>query len=306
MLQESGGEGLNIGIVGGGAIGLLLAAYLGRRHGVTVYTRRPSQARQLAEHGVALKKDGETSVVAVRAQPFAGAELDEPLVFVTVKQYDLASVCAQIDAFRRVRTLVFLQNGMGHLEQLTMFADKNVLVGVVEHGAMKLDDRTVAHTGAGKLTLASCYGSFGDAWELREGERGFPIEWADDWERILVDKLVVNAVINPLTALLQVKNGALLETAPYRDMMRQLFDEVRNVLPLEDANRAWERVVRICQKTADNYSSMYMDLANGRRTEIDAILGYVLKQGEARGAMLPVVRFVFCAVKGKEGGETDG
>ncbi len=115
---------------------------------------------------------------------------------------------------------------------------------------MKLDDRTVAHTGAGKLTLASRYGSFGDAWELREGERGFPIEWADDWERILVDKLVVNAVINPLTALLQVKNGALLETAPYRDMMRQLFDEVQNVLPLEDANRAWERVVRICQKTS--------------------------------------------------------
>ncbi|MBB6282061.1 2-dehydropantoate 2-reductase [Geobacillus subterraneus] len=296
---------MNIGIIGGGAIGLLLAAYLGQRYEVTVYTRRLSQAEQLAKHGVALQKDGKTAVVAVRAQPFAGAELAEPLVFVTVKQYDLAAVCAQLDSFCRIRTLVFLQNGMGHLETLSAFAGKNVAVGVVEHGALKLDDRTVAHTGAGKLTLAPLYGSPAMAAELA-GDDDFPIEWADDWERILVDKLVVNAVINPLTALLQVKNGSLLEVAPYRDMMAQLFEEVRQVLPLHSAEQAWQRIVHICRNTADNYSSMYMDVANGRRTEIDAILGYVLKQGEARGVALPLVRFVFCALKGKEGGNADG
>ncbi|MEK4606195.1 2-dehydropantoate 2-reductase [Geobacillus stearothermophilus] len=296
---------MNIGIVGGGAVGLLLAAYLGRRHKVTVYTRRLSQARQLAECGVALKKEGKTTETAVQARPFAGTELVEPLVFVTVKQYDVADVCSQRDSFRRVGTIVFLQNGMSHLEQLSVFADKNIVVGVVEHGAFKLDDRTVAHTGAGKLTLAPFYGSPAAAAGLA-GDREFPIEWADDWERILVDKLVVNAVINPLTALLQVKNGELLEVAPYRDMMAQLFDEVRRVLPLRDAGRAWERIVHICRNTADNYSSMYMDVANGRRTEIDAILGYVLKQGEARGVALPLVRFVYCALKGKEGGSRDG
>lgn len=296
---------MNIGIVGGGAVGLLLAAYLGQRHKVTVYTRRLAQAEQLAKHGVSLKKNGETVTVAVQARPFAGAELVEPLVFVTVKQYDIAAVCAQLDSFRRVRTLVFLQNGMGHLEQLSVFADKNVVVGVVEHGAFKLDDRTVVHTGVGKLLLAPLYGSPAMAAEL-SGDDDFPIEWADDWERILVDKLIVNAVINPLTALLQVKNGALLDVAPYREMMAQLFDEVRQVLPLRDAGQAWQRIVHICRNTADNYSSMYMDVANGRRTEIDAILGYVLKQGEARGIALPLIRFVVCALKGKERGNADG
>nr|WP_051985108.1 2-dehydropantoate 2-reductase [Geobacillus icigianus] len=306
MPRKRGRGSLKIGIVGGGAVGLLLAAYLGRHHEVTIYTRRLAQAKQLAEQGVALEKDGETTTVAVRARPFADAELNEPLVFVAVKQYDLDAIWARVDAFRRVRTLVFVQNGMGHLDSLPLLAGQTILAGVVEHGAWKRDDRTVVHTGVGKLTLAVRFGSIGDVRELQSDDPHFPIEWADDWKRMLVDKLVVNAVINPLTALLQVNNGALLEVAPYREMMVQLFDEVRQALALADEQRAWERIVHICRKTADNYSSMYMDLAHGRRTEIDAILGYVLQQGEARGVALPLIRFLFCAIKGKEGREEDG
>jgi 2-dehydropantoate 2-reductase len=99
----------------------------------------------------------------------------------------------------------------------------------------------------------------------------------------------------------------LLQVAPYYEMMKLLFSELQQVLPIKDREAAWKHIVSICQKTAKNYSSMLMDIAQQRKTEVDAILGYVLKKGDELGLSLPLVRFLFYAVKGmEEGGEKNG
>jgi 2-dehydropantoate 2-reductase len=299
---------VKIGIVGGGAIGLLVAAYLGKEHKVTVYTRRSPQAKRLQNEGLRLEKKGETTCISIQAAPFAEAAIDDDIVFITVKQYDMSSVLDNTERFRHVQTIVFLPNGMGHVEKLAAFAEKNVVVGVVEHGAIKRDDRTVEHTGIGKIVLASLYGTLQDVMPLAARcISDFPFEIADDWEQVLVKKLIVNAVINPLTALLRVPNGKLLQVAPYYEMMKLLFSELQQVLPIKDGAAAWKHIVDICQKTAENYSSMYMDVARHRKTEVDAILGYVLKKGDEFGIELPLSQFLFYAIKGmEEGGEKHG
>jgi 2-dehydropantoate 2-reductase len=299
---------VKIGIVGGGAIGLLVAAYLGKEHEVTLYTRRSLQAKRLKNEGLRFEKKGETTCISVQAAPFAEAAIDDDIVFITVKQYDLAAVLDCKDRFRRVPTVVFLQNGMGHVEKLTAFTEKNVVVGVVEHGAIKRDDRTVEHTGIGKIVLASLYGTLQDVTPLAARcIPDFPFEIANDWEQMLVKKLIVNAVINPLTALLRVPNGKLLQVAPYYEMMKLLFSELQQVLPIKDEAAMWKHIVDICQKTAENYSSMYMDVARHRKTEVDAILGYVLKKGTELGVALPISKFLFYSIKGmEEGGEKYG
>ncbi|NUK29015.1 2-dehydropantoate 2-reductase [Parageobacillus sp. VR-IP] len=299
---------MKIGIVGGGAIGLLVAAYLGKEYKVTVYTRRSPQAKRLQNEGLRLEKKGETMCISIQAAPFAEAAIDDDIVFITVKQYDMSSVLDNTERFRHVQTIVFLQNGMGHVEKLAAFAEKNVVVGVVEHGAIKRDDRTVEHTGIGKIVLASLYGTLQDVMPLAARcISDFSFEIADDWEQVLVKKLIVNAVINPLTALLRVPNGKLLQVAPYYEMMKLLFSELQQVLPIKDGAAAWKHIVNICQKTAENYSSMYMDIARHRKTEVDAILGYVLKKGDELGIELPLSQFLFYAIKGmEEGGEKHG
>jgi 2-dehydropantoate 2-reductase len=300
---EGRGNVVKIGIVGGGAIGLLVAAYLGKEHEVTVYTRRSLQAKRLKNEGLRLEKKGETTCISVQAAPLAEAAIDDDIVFITVKQYDLAAVLDRKDRFRCVQAVVFLQNGMGHVEKLAAFTEKNVIVGVVEHGAIKRDDRTVEHTGIGKIVLASFYGTLQDVMPLAARcIPDFPFEITDDWEQMLVKKLIVNAVINPLTALLRVPNGKLLQVAPYYEMMKLLFSELQQVLPIKDGEAAWKHIVSICQKTAENYSSMYMDVMQQRKTEVDAILGYVLKKGAKLGLSLPLVQFLFYAIKGMEEG----
>jgi 2-dehydropantoate 2-reductase len=109
----------------------------------------------------------------------------------------------------------------------------------------------------------------------------FNVQIVDDAQSLIWGKLVVNAAINPLTALLRVPNGELLERSSAREMMRTLASEVAQVaeaesirLPFPDPIAAVEEVAR---KTAANHSSMLQDVLRGAPTEIDAICGAVVR-----------------------------
>lgn len=113
----------------------------------------------------------------------------------------------------------------------------------------------------------------------------------DDALSLIWGKLVINSAINPLTALLRVKNGELLERPAARAMMGQLARETAQVaaaenilLPFQDPVGAAEDVAR---KTAANQSSMLQDVLRGATTEIDAICGAVVKAAEKHKLTAP-------------------
>jgi len=90
-------------------------------------------------------------------------------------------------------------------------------------------------------------------------------------------KLVVNAAINPLTALLGINNGELIKRSTARDLCAALATEVAAVagkknisLPFAYPVKAVEDVI---ESTAGNQSSMLQDVLRGAPTEIDAISG---------------------------------
>jgi 2-dehydropantoate 2-reductase len=114
----------------------------------------------------------------------------------------------------------------------------------------------------------------------------------DDALSLIWGKLVINSAINPLTALLRVKNGELLERPSAREMMGTLARETAQIaeaekikLPFEDPVIAAEEVAH---KTADNHSSMLQDVLRGAPTEIDAICGAIVKIGHKHGVSTPV------------------
>jgi 2-dehydropantoate 2-reductase len=125
-------------------------------------------------------------------------------------------------------------------------------------------------------------------------EAGFQVQTVNDADALIWGKLVINAAINPLTALLHVPNGELLQRPEARKLMGALARETAAVavangvhLPFEDAVRAAEDVA---QKTAANHSSMYQDVLRGAPTEIDAICGAITQAGEELGIPTPVNR----------------
>ncbi|MCP8970254.1 2-dehydropantoate 2-reductase [Ectobacillus ponti] len=291
---------MKVGIVGGGAIGLLFAYYIQRAgHAVTVYTRTKEQAAYIQRNGITCIRGEREHTAFPRAVVWGLQIPQDDYLLVAVKQYDIPAVIRHLsDAKSR---LVFLQNGMSHVELMQQLRQP-AAVGIVEHGAKREGPGTVRHTGPGLTRLGIVSGeaaAFADAEGLFHME-SFPFVEENDWQGVLQGKLIVNVCINPLTALYRVSNGALLQNPHLQSAMRQVFLEAAHVLGMEDKEH-WERVCHVCEKTAANTSSMLADLQAGRETEIDAIVGYLLGESEKSGKAAPLLSFLYQSVKGLQG-----
>ncbi|MBB6175898.1 2-dehydropantoate 2-reductase [Anoxybacillus tengchongensis] len=290
---------MRIGIIGGGAVGLLAAAYFSKKYDVTIYTRRYEQAEQLRTHGLTVIYGNERTTHRVHAEPFVRA-IEEDVLFLAVKQYDVTNILNTRIHMLQANAIMFLQNGMGHVPYLPHLPQKHIALAVVEHGALKIDDTTVSHTGIGRTKWSIWRGEKETFSFLSEVDARFLFEYVDDWETMLIEKLMVNVCINPLTALLGVPNGMLVTHVPYRQAMEQLFHEVASIFQLEQQERIWRHIQTVCEQTAANRSSMLRDIEAGRRTELDAILGYVIERANERHVPAPISTLLYALVKGRE------
>lgn len=285
---------MEIGIIGGGATGLLLAHYFGKRHQVSLYVRRKNQQMAIDRNGIDLK--GADSPTQVRVRMVEEGVDNHPLLIVCVKQHHIDYLMPLLKKVSNATAILFLQNGMLHIEKARELS-AHVIVGVIEHGALTTSDHTVSHTGKGAIRIASLKGNMDlDSLIARIHQKNFPVIKEPDYYQMLAKKLVINAVVNPLTALFEVRNGQLLKNPFLLSLARELCKEATCVLSLEEAGE-WENVERVAHATRNNYSSMYKDLASGQPTEIEAITGYLLKKSPEN---LPGHFFVYQAIKAKE------
>ena len=116
--------------------------------------------------------------------------------------------------------------------------------------------------------------------------------------RDYAQKLVVNVCINPLTALLGVKNGELITN-------RFLSNDGASVsggriFIRGEKEMVWQMVRNVCEGTSRNTSSMLADVRANRQTEINAIVGYVLEEAKKQQLPVPTLQFLFDAIKGLE------
>jgi 2-dehydropantoate 2-reductase len=292
---------MKIAIIGGGSLGLLFSYYLGIKNEVSIFTRTKEQADQINKNGVHLLKGGiaqpPLKVSAAAIQEWQGKE---EFTVVAVKQYQLSGLMDELKANAR-SSILFLQNGYGHIKLLSEITEPDIYVGSVEHGAVRANEFTVQHNGIG-VTRTAVYR--GEAHLLRELSMNvpddFPVHFESDYKEMLIKKLVVNAVINPLTAILKVRNGELIDNPFYFEIFKQLFEECALVLGLEHREEYLHNLMTVCEKTSDNHSSMYKDIENGRQTEIDAILGYLLELSISKNIKAPLIHNYYHCIKGKE------
>lgn len=289
---------MEIGVVGGGAIGLLTAGYLSEKFPVTLYVRRLEQKRLLEMHGLSIVGYRETInrlSIQLSATPWR-----EDVVIIAVKQPDLPMLMAEHNKAQVPdQALLFLQNGASHIELLDKLDYPHLFIGIVEHGVYKQSDHSVVLRGMGEIKVGIYKGN-ADRLAPLLNLITFPFKLADDWQSNLSDKLMVNAIINPLTALYRVPNGALVSNPFYYQIMRKVFKEVTLVLETPDPDVAFEHVTSVCRNTASNRSSMLQDIEKGNKTEIDAILGELLKKGRMKAVCLPLLSFLYQSIKAQE------
>ncbi|WP_079508337.1 2-dehydropantoate 2-reductase [Mesobacillus jeotgali] len=292
---------MKIAIIGGGSLGLLFSYYLSIKNDVSIYTRTQEQADRINEKGLSLVKGGIVQPpVQVPAAPIQEWKGNEELTIVAVKQYQLTGLMTEIQANAK-NSILFLQNGYGHIKLLPEISAPAIYVGSVEHGAVRANDYTVHHNGIAVTRTAVFRGDAGPLGELINiAPADFPFILEDDYKDMLIKKLVVNAVINPLTAILKVRNGELISNSFYFKILMQMFSECTLVLGLENQEEYLQNLITVCEKTANNQSSMYKDIENGRQTEIDAILGYLLELSISKNIKAPLIHNYYHCIKGKE------
>jgi 2-dehydropantoate 2-reductase len=171
-----------------------------------------------------------------------------------------------------------------------------VLAGTATYGAILQNPGFVECTGIGDVVLGAWQGgesATADRVGAAFDEAGIATTVVDDVPRRLWEKLAVNAGINAVTALARVENGELL-SGDGHDLAKRAARETARVARAEDvklANReAVAAVESVATDTADNTSSMLQDVQGERRTEVDAINGYVVDRAEEWDLDVPVNR----------------
>lgn len=302
---------MKILVVGAGAIGSLLGSELQDGGNTVLLVAR-------ADHAAAIEKDGlriagpRPRVVRLAASAAIPSGVEADAALVTTKTFDLTRAATELARMLPARPTLFLQNGLGILPMARSALGAGgwpesatyVVRGVNSIPATWVGPGEVRETGVGEILLpvpseaGPAAGAARFFRMLLEGSR-VPVEAVPEFEREVWRKALVNAAINPVTAIRGVTNGELLKE-PARAAALELLGEALATaraagfdLTSEEMTRDFER---IAHATASNRSSMLQDLDRGRPTEIDAISGEILREAIQRGLDLPATRAIIAEI----------
>ncbi|MEM7164019.1 MAG: ketopantoate reductase family protein [Planctomycetota bacterium] len=303
-------------IVGPGAVGRFLAARMALAQiPVALLDHRPERVGQIQRHGIELTAiDGRQEQVRCDVLlAGSGSEDSTPpfdIALSCVKSYDTEVAALQAAPFlRRDAVIVPLSNGLGNVEAVGQhWPAAQVAAGTHAFGLLAAGDHAVQQTGTGFFELAAPH----DAVSAQERlpvlvdllqQAQLQAELAPDYGKMLWQKAAVNCVINPIAALLQIPNGALLQL-PLEPTMRAICGELVEVSHCEgialELDHLFARVVGVCTATATNRCSTLVDLQMGRRTEIESLNGEVARRAEQARIPVPLNSLLTVLVRQRE------
>jgi 2-dehydropantoate 2-reductase len=213
-------------------------------------------------------------------------------VLVLVKAWQTERVAEQLKECLADDGLVLtLQNGLGNREALAQSLGlRRVALGTTTTGATLLGPGLVRAGGEGIISIERHPALATIEAVLKSAN--FDVNVVEDPQSLIWGKLVVSAAINPLTALLRVPNGELLESPSAREMMGALAKETAQVAEAEKIHLLFSDPIaaaeEVARKTAANHSSMLQDVLRGAPTEIDAICGAVVKAAQEHNIDTPI------------------
>jgi 2-dehydropantoate 2-reductase len=283
-------------LVGTGALATLFAARLSESgHSVSMLGTWKQGLQALRENGARiLDTDGNERAYKVHATDDPHEVSRAKFAIVLVKSWQTERAAHQLKlALADDGHALTLQNGLGNRETLSRdLGVGRVSLGVTTTGATLVGPGLVRTGGEGVISIEQnqALGPLEAAFR----SSNFNLQIVDDAQSLIWGKLVVNAAINPLTALLRVPNGELLARPIVRKMMASLASETAAVAAAEHVHLPFSNPVSaaedVARKTAKNHSSMFQDVRRGAKTEIDAICGAITKRAKVHGIKTPYNR----------------
>jgi 2-dehydropantoate 2-reductase len=297
-------------VVGAGALGCLFGGLLARAGAAVTLIGRPPHVAAIQRDGLRFDSRGAQSIISVAATENVAAVRGARLVLFCVKSSDTDDTARAMAPYLEADAVVVsLQNGVDNVERIAAMVPNVVLPGLVYVAAQMAGPGSVHHTGGGNLTIGRLKmvrgGNTSDRGLLEAiaalfAGAGIKVTISKTIEVDLWTKLVMNCAYNAISALTASQYGRMVALAEIRTVMADAVNEVVAVAArkgVELPGDLVEKAIRLADGMPVTISSTAQDLRRGRRTEIDHLNGYVVREGEALGVATPVNRTLNALVK---------
>jgi 2-dehydropantoate 2-reductase len=290
---------MRVAVMGAGAVGCYYGGMLARAgHDVTLIARQ-QHVEAIRRDGLMMDTLGFKESVVLQASTEAQAVRGAMLVLFCVKSSDTEAAGAAIAPHLDADALVLsLQNGVDNAQRLQALLRQRVAAAVVYVATEMAGPGRVKHNGRGDLVLGP-QPKRDDVLQAF-AEAGVAVQISGNVIGALWAKLIVNCAYNALSAISAMPYGQMVQGQGIRDVMHGAVQEclaVAEALGVAVPGDMWQSVQDIALSMPQQSSSTAQDLARGRRTEIDHLNGYVVRQGEAVGVAAPVNRTLWALVK---------
>lgn len=297
---------MKIAILGAGAMGSVYGYYLSQRNDVTLLDVSASRMADLQKNGLRIRKDGALLQKPCRVLTDSAGLGTVDLVLVFVKAMHTVNALETNQAILGSQTVVLsVQNGYGAWERIARVTDCPVLCGTSMHGATMCKDGTVEHTASGLTTIGSPDNTVLPTDLAEEFSRcGLPTQAVWDIRRAIWKKIIINAGINGITAMLRTENAHIAECPYAAELSKQIINEAVQAAAADGCPFDLEQMQQIVQETAvvtgKNLSSMLQDILYRRKTEADVIYGAILQVSQAHGLQVPYTNEIYALIKSSE------
>ncbi|WP_448568224.1 ketopantoate reductase family protein [Thalassotalea ganghwensis] len=283
---------MNIVVIGQGAVGLLWYHQLAKLHSAISLQCSP-RIKAVPKSIKFLNQNQQEEQSACRRSSIEHLR-NADLVLCCVKSFDVVNALQPLTTTDNDKAIIVLcHNGLGVLDNMPeqWLKRYTFLAMVTTHGAKRLSPFYVQHTGYGQSDIGLVNGTLTHQRKIELvnvlNNAVEPVLWQNNMLQMQWQKLAINCVINPLTAIDNVNNG-VINQAKYRSITRQLLTELVAVAAHQQGvNLTLEvlltQVKSVAEATAKNTSSMRADILAKRPTEIDAINGYICQLGQKHG-----------------------
>lgn len=298
---------MKIVIVGPGAMGCLLAAFLSKsKEDIWILDKDKERAAKINAQGIILEGISGSWQAKIKAS-HDPQEIGVPgLVIICVKSYDTKDAIIHAKPLIGENTGVLtLQNGIGNIEIIAeAVGNDRVMGGVTNEGATLLDTGRIRHAGKGETVIGRVDGKIPvEMRYIREifKKCGMETRISRDIKGILWSKLIINVGINALTAITRLNNGRLVEFEGTRKILREAVTEATRIAKRKRVKLIYDdplaKVEAVCEATSGNVSSMLQDVLRKKRTEIDFINAVIVRQAQELGITAPVNSMLVDLVK---------
>ena len=289
---------MKIIILGAGAIGSLYGAKLSKLNDVTLVGRQ--------KHVNKINKDG-LKIVGIEEDTYklkATAKIENiennTLILLTTKVHDNKKAINTIkDLIKKDTIILCMQNGL-YSENIVkdIVGDRClVLRGITNVGATFLEPGKVQFSTLSSTKIENSNISK----ELAENldKCGLKCSVSENIKQDIWKKLILNCVLNPVSAILKVENGKIADEN-LNPLKKLIVDECLKVAEKDDVrfDIDFVKIINDVVKDSRNLSSMYQDVLKGKKTEINYLNGAVVELGKKYGIKCPVNEALVMIVKG--------